>query len=276
MEASGQPTTLATAEALLSRYPTAALLRQYAASILSAREVELLPSSAVDADVFALRLAEVLSALGLATVEGTSSQAIRTQAPSFTSRFLTTHQAFFDAVCEAMADTRTARVTIMGPTFLLPDYVLDRRDREKPGRNFTRELKQKLVLPIDFAHIVLRNSSERFASMISAYVESADEFRAVIGQMLDAQDEMSATGLYPTLRYRCVDTGYMHIPHIFDSVALLGSRRSPNAPVDGGWVVQDPLSVDMEKTRFDRIFEGSEQTRAQAAHRLREFLEGLL
>ncbi|MGQ4268607.1 hypothetical protein [Nocardiopsis changdeensis] len=281
MESSSQPSSLAIAESLLSRYPTSALLLEYAETVVSVREMALLPSATVEADVIALRIAELMLALNLPFVDSkeglVSSSESEPEASIFTADFLPTHRMFFDAVCEAMSSSRTVRVTIMGPTFLLPDFIHFRRDREKPGRNFTRELKEKLSKgEVDFAYVVFRNSPERFMKMVGSYVKSNKEFERAINETIENLEMTTSQRIFPSLQFRCVDTGYMHIPHIFDSVALLASRRSPETAVDGGWVVRDRPSLDMEKARFDRVFEGTSQTQSMASVQLRRFLESLL
>ncbi|MBF4996679.1 hypothetical protein IRT45_05860 [Nocardia sp. BSTN01] len=274
MESNLGVTTLAVAQQLVARFPSLTLLREVANSTLERREYSLLPIGAIEPELYALRLAEVVLALGINIEKITGIDEVRVNAGDFTSPFITTHTEFFDAVCVAMEGSETIRVTIMGPTFLIPEHVLLERSRRKAGRNFTKELQDKLD-QFTLARLVIRNSRERFLKTIDPYVASISDRNAVVEQMLENLDHLRRGLIFPRLQFRCVDTGFSNIPHLFDSVGLLGSRRSADTAVDGGWLLNDPAVLGLEKEKYDRVFNAS-QSQSEAYEKMEQFLWDLL
>lgn len=234
---------------LHSQYPTSALLLEFASSILETSDMRLLPSQSIPPDVIALRIVELLERLGrdLPALIGPEERSDATQTP-----FIASHRSFFDRACVELEKTSGVRASLMGPTFLLPDEIFAERSRRKPGRSFAHELKASADR-LATVRVLVRNDRDRFRAAYVPYIEEASE-SLLAEAMLETASMIRRGDMFPRIEIRCVNIGFANPPHLFDNVALIGSRPRPNAAVDGGWLITDKSAVATEVDKFDRVF----------------------
>lgn len=257
------------ARRMLAQYPTSALLLEFASSILGPSEQRLLPSVSISSDTIALRIAEVAEHAGgdLSAHLGSTARSDAMHTP-----FITSHRSFFDLACVELGRTNVVRASLMGPTFLLPDEVFAERNRRKPGRSFAHELKASLDR-LSTLRVIVRNDRARFRSTYVPYIEGGAEPK-IVDAMLETASMIRRGELYPRLEFRCVNIGFANPPHLFEEVALIGSRPRPDAGVDGGWLIADKAAIATEVDKFDRVFLSYD--RNQSWDELEAFLMGLL
>lgn len=254
---------------LLSRYPTSALLLEFASSIFTPSELRLLPSPTVLPEIVAARIVEVAEHAGreILSLTGRADRSDCMRTP-----FIASHRSFFDLACVELSRTSTVRASLMGPTFLLPDDVFAERNRRKNGKSFAYELKLGADR-FNIMRVIVRNDVNRFRSSYLPYIKEGSE-RSIVSTMLESAAKMRRGEFLTRLEFRCVDIGFANPPHLFDEVALIGSRSRPDASVDGGWLIHDKNSIATEVDKFDRVFLSYE--RGQSWDKLEAFLTGLL
>lgn len=185
------------------------------------------------------------------------------------------HHEFFTACCDELRRSQSLRLTLVGPTFLEPLWLRDREAQSNPRPDFTRELRERLFArTIAPCEIILRNNPVRYKANLREYAAGSEEFSDLIDEMLvDSQELFGDQGEFGP-RIRCIDPGYSHLPHLFDDVVLVGTRRSPNERVAGGWRMTDSATVAAERERWSEVF-GYGGTQAEAVVSLRGFIETL-
>ncbi len=185
------------------------------------------------------------------------------------------HHEFFTACCDELRRSQSLRLTLVGPTFLEPLWLRDRDAQTNPRPDFTRELRERLFTrTIAPCEIILRNNPVRYEANLREFVAGTDEFAHLIdGMLADSFELFGDQGEFGP-RIRCIDPGYSHLPHLFDNVVLVGTRRSPNERVAGGWRMTDSATVAAERERWSELF-GYGGTQAEAVASLRSFIETL-
>lgn len=254
---------------MLSLYPTSSLLLEAVSSVFSFADVRLLPDSSVPPNIVALRIVEMAKYTGqdLSPLLKPSRRSDSMHTP-----FIASHRSFFDQACVELERTNSVRCSLMGPTFLLPDEVFNKRICRKPGRSFARELKTAAER-LTTLRVIVRNDRERFRSTYLPYIGRDGELE-LVHSMLEVASRIRCGEMLTRLEFRCVDIGYANPPHLFEQVALIGSRPRPDESVDGGWVITDKTSMATEEAKFDRVFLSYD--RNESWDNLGTFLAGLL
>jgi hypothetical protein len=265
---------------LLSRYPTTSLLRSAVADVMGERYIAELPSDPVEPMVLAERITGLAQALGredefaerLRNEDAlcrSGSEAQRTSPRSLGSKY-----AFFAEACARISRTMSFRATFVGPVFLFPPWMIEKRNRFKHTPNFSvavrRFLQDAKAWDYESVRLILRNA-DRFAVDYGRIVKGADRNR-LVQDMLQAVTVLWGENGDEGPPIRCIDPGYLHLPHIFDDAVLVGTRPSAGAEVDGGWIETSADVVARERDRFDNVFDRVEQSQSEAIEKLQSFL----
>jgi hypothetical protein len=255
------------------------LLRHLATELLGDGLTPELPGDPIEPLVLADRIAQLVRARGREDELLRRLTAIDNQIALETSewsgpRLLGSKYAFFAEACAQLANTQSFRATFVGPVFLFPQWVVDRRNLQRQTPNFSvavrRYLEEGRTKVGITSRIILRNSNA-FLKDYQSLVRP-DERNKFINDMLN-----EVTALYGQRgdegpQTRCADTGYIYLPHVFEHAVLIATRTGPMAQVDGGWIDTTTEAIRRERDRFDKVYDGVQQTQEEAIEQLRRFI----
>lgn len=188
---------------------------------------------------------------------------------------ISTNTEFFRECALELARSNEVRLTVVGPTFLEPDW-LSAREPIQSEENFSVVLRAAVESKrLKTCEIILRNDPERYTKNLREYVASEEEWGKVIDEMLDSLSRVFGERGECGPRIRCLNPGFAHLPHIFAGCVLVASRRTQGERVNGGWRLTGQSIAELERGKWANIFEQADQDQAQAVDQLRAFVESL-
>ena len=248
------PSLTLRASRLQSQYPAESLIRVYVSRVCPI-EAALLPSGEIPFHQYALSAARLLEALGVAMQAGPLADP-EARAEHEPKRLLSHREFFAECARQALA-SRTLRATFVGPTFLEPNWLVERSVQGDKFSDFTYALRHKLFddpESFDVCEMVLRNNAPRYTRNLMEYVEDQKEWEKAIDEMKQALTILFGSHGEKGPRVRCIDPGYSHLPHLFDAAVVIGTRNSPEERVNGGWKIENASMINMEFERWAKLF----------------------
>jgi hypothetical protein len=196
---------------------------------------------------------------------------------SGTFKHLTTREEYLAEVVRHIWTTEDELyIQYVGPLCLHPDWCQDRRDSmtklpnmDRPIREFVRAHSHERTSKI---RLVFRNAP-RYRDKVNEVVREheRERFKA---DVIDAIDTI--WGQYdrgPDVC--CLETGFLHIPVIFKNVAITSSRTAANSPIQEGAIHLDKEVVELEKGRFNKLFDSNFRGLSVELGVLKDFIIGL-
>jgi transcriptional regulator with XRE-family HTH domain len=190
---------------------------------------------------------------------------------------LHSRSAFISRLTSQLAKAETFRAQITGPFFCHPERYFRLKASEIQYPDFDKELKERLgglVSRTTNIRLIISNS-ERYLEKVRArtsITERDDFFRECLRGVDQIWGKDNTKG--PDLC--CSYLGSIHIPYIFDDSVLIQHRSNPMAPTVGGDFVSESALVEMERNRFDSIFDSNSVGQSGEINKLRIFFEAQL
>lgn len=266
---------------LLSRYPSSRLLRLFASEVLGEKFIFELPDDPVEPLVLANRIMQIANSVDLSfevfsklkEKENDFVQAEISQ--KINPRLLGSKYAFFAEACSQITRTDSFRATFVGPVFLLPQWMVERRNVQRHTPNFSVAVRRFFdslgEQQYSNVRIIMRNSST-FIKEYEPMVQPNEKKKFINDMLIEAQKLWGNNGEKgPHLC--CINPGYLYLPHIFDSAVLTATRANAKAPVDGGWLDSSLEVTEREKDRFDKVFDGAQQGQSSALKILQDCIK---
>ena len=171
---------------------------------------------------------------------------------------LPTRKEYNDAVIEAIeSNPKSLRAIIVGPLFLHPMWIIERRLEREPRKSFSlalrNYLKDSLYEDDKDIRFIVRNS-KRYPQFIKELVEK-HEVEDLIEEMKSALHEIfSRQRSHSTIGFCCMDPGLSQII-ITEKFCFEPNRDTDLSPIDSGNRFEDPTYIRMRKTQFERRFD---------------------
>ncbi len=261
---------------ILERWPSSDLLRLIAAQVLGNASLEL-PGGNAEPIIVADRLISLANVLGrseqleiLLSQEGQSLELKKIPR----HHYLPTRTEFFDEACTQLAKSSSMRVTFVGPVFLHPEWVYQKRHEIDRGPSFGQNVAAAILNRKNDSggqyRFILRNQN-RYIKRLSEYLSNNEKSQLVDELIYRIDSVWGSKGAHGP-EIRCIDVGYGHLPHVFDDAVLFAARRSSTTGVEGGWCIENKLDIARERSRFDQLFEGAQQSQRDAIKLLNDFV----
>lgn len=264
----------ALATSLRERFPTRQLLMMFLDKVCPA-EAPLFSESLACDEALHLSAAKTLIALGIPLpVEEHASIAVKDSFDSQVDRY-TTFESFFSTCVEELEKSHSLRVSLVGPTFLEPLWLHRRTRATRNAPDFTVSLRKRVFDGTLRCEMILRNNRERYVLNLREFVSDRVEWQRIIDEMLKDSFKILGNRGEKGPRVRCFDPGFAFPLHIFDNSVLIGTRRTAAERVRGGWRLQKPDMVKLERERWSMIFDESPQSQADAVEIIRSFLDDI-
>lgn len=173
---------------------------------------------------------------------------------------LPTRKKYNDAVIEALeSGPKLLRAIIIGPHFLQPQWIIQRRLEREYRKSFRLSLRtyleESLHQPNRDIRLIIRNSI-RDPQVILEDLEKTHEIHDLIQEMKSTLHTIFSSPESHHMSFCCTDPGLYQVL-ITEKSCFVTVRRSDQSWIEDGYELKDPQVVDMELTQFDRIFDAN-------------------
>lgn len=266
---------------LAAAFPTEQLLLVAFRSAFP-KESRFLPKSFLNAEQAQNTIAELIRELGLNPdlLSSAAEENISTKDQPSANDYkrIHSHEDFFLECAKQAQSCASLRFTVVGPTFLEPQWWFNRDNSTNSlALNFSEVVSHRLYArdPNFRCEVICRCNMERYSKNLREFISSKTEWRSAIKEMRGNARKLFGRSGEIGPRMRCFDPGFAHLPHIFDHCILIGTRTSPLAKVNGGWYTEGPDAVQVELKKWVELFHNYPQTQKDAVLKLYDFLDQL-
>lgn len=169
-------------------------------------------------------------------------------------------------------------ITYVGPLCLHPDWYFEKRDEIIMQPNMDRPIRDYLRAYSDIQDknikIIFRNT-RRYYEKVKQII-SPEKCKILVNDIFFEIDRIWSKKNNKGMEICCVDTGYLHIPTIFKKVAITAFRLSEKSPIEEGALYLDEGIVELEKKRFNQIFDSNFEGIEIELKKLKDFLYKLI
>lgn len=186
------------------------------------------------------------------------------------SHTINSREDYLSLVAEKIRVSHTVRVIYVGPLPFHPDWYFTLDEKENKV-SMDRSMQEALKSHTVETAIILRNSP-RYIEKVKALTPE-DRKPELVDSIIENFVELSK----PQYKNRILhfDTGFLHIPIIFDSSCIFTRRQNENSPINGGYYTEDANQVSFETTAFDDIVK-EHADNSLSLNRLKRFLKQIL
>lgn len=171
---------------------------------------------------------------------------------------LLTRKKFNDAVIHTLqSNPMLLRAIIVGPHFLHPDWIMQRRLERESRESSSLSLRVYLEESIHHCNrdvrLIIRNSP-RYLKILKDLVRP-DEVHDLVHDMTLALHNMLSLRSPLCVTFCHTKTGYYHQMVATDKSCFIGTRKGEYSPIEYGYELKDKKAIEMELMRFDGIFD---------------------
>lgn len=174
---------------------------------------------------------------------------------------LQTRKKYNDAVINAIeSGPKLLRAITIGPHFLHPSWIMQRRLERERRNSFSSTLQNYLKESIDAydrdIRIIVRNSN-RYTHILKRLVRHP-EIQDLIQEMKsNLYTIFSAPESSSTISFCCLDPGYYHGVIITEKSCFVTGRKTDQSQIEYGYELKSSQAIEIELTRFDGIFDAN-------------------
>lgn len=175
-------------------------------------------------------------------------------------------------------DPEWYRAQLVGPFFLLPDWLVARREQASPYFNvdsLTRSFIDERCTQRNSEIRFILTLTPRFYAKVMGYLTDRAELRRFQDDLLSEMDLVWGGSGNKGPDIACTDTGYYQIDYILPGGVLSQSRERQDAPTRGGWEYSDPGHIERVKSRFDTVFDSNYRGLETEMNTLTRHVQGL-
>ncbi|MCG9771623.1 hypothetical protein L1D59_23925, partial [Pseudoalteromonas piscicida] len=194
------------------------------------------------------------------------------------SVLLPSRKAYMDALNSCLNMNKdTYRAIIVGPLFLSPPWVFDRRNRESSTKSYDDKLFNFLLSKSNSRthdiRIILRNQN-RYVEKIDKLVlpDEREEFKKCVLRNIDS---LWGSSLERGPDLVCSDVGHFRIDVIFDKAMISAARLSKERPVNGGYISYDSVEINQQRHVFDQVFDELSRGNGSEVEELKRYIKNL-
>lgn len=180
-------------------------------------------------------------------------------------------------MAEITGDLSSYRATTVGPNFLHPDWVVERRNRQSTTPNYEAIYYSKVISSDHkrlHEHRIFFRNTKRYLDKVNRLVDPSERTRFIddmIERILLVWGKNYDRG--PSIR--CHNVGFFRVEIVFPNSLIVGRRLEENGPVSGGVLIRDPTQIVQERSHFDQIFEAGYRGQEAEVQALETFVRNL-
>jgi hypothetical protein len=193
-------------------------------------------------------------------------------------RRLATRKEYMETLINLLSlNKKSYRAIIVGPIFLHPAWVVERRNKMSATKSYDDKLYEfimsKSLKRNNDIRIILRNT-ERYEVKLNKLIlaEDREEFKK---DMLSAIDTLWGKNDEKGPDLVCSDVGHFRIDVIFDSAVVTAARLSNDRPVSGGFVSLNKNDHKIQTEIFDQVFDELSSGNSSEVQKLRAYVNQL-
>lgn len=169
-------------------------------------------------------------------------------------RIYLTKEEFNDAVIKELeAQPKFLRAIIVGPHFLHPDWIIERRIKNESRRSFSLALRtylEKSSYQSDRdVRLIIRNN-DRYLEYLEALVKN-QEINILIQEMKNNFDNIMNN---KSIRFCCKDVGFFDGVIITERSYFKYGRTSESTSIESFYQSNDIDKIETESAHFDKTF----------------------
>ncbi|WP_158269938.1 hypothetical protein [Litoreibacter ponti] len=197
---------------------------------------------------------------------------------SSTSQILNSRLELMNAItAEVSGDLSSYRATTVGPNFLHPDWVVERRNRRSTTPNYEAIYYKAVVSHAGerlHEHRIFFRNTNRYIDKVNRLVEPTERTK-FIDDMLERIRLVWGESYDRGPSIRCHNVGFFRVEIVFPNCLIVGRRLEENGPVSGGLLISDPAQIGPERSHFDQIFEAGYRGQETEVQALASFVRNL-
>lgn len=193
-------------------------------------------------------------------------------------KMLVTRKEYMDELIKHLGlNSKSYRAIIVGPIFLHPNWVFERRNKISSTSSYDDKLYEfvmsKSLRRNHNIKIILRNT-ERYKTKLDKLVlpEERERFKQDVLLAIDALWGMN-NEKGPDLV--CSNVGHFRIDVIFDNAVVSAARLSDSRPVSGGMLSLSKQDHQVQTQFFDQVFNELSEGNSIEVNKLREYVRVL-
>jgi len=182
-----------------------------------------------------------------------------------------------EVIKELESHPNSLRAIVMGPYFLHPKWIIDRRSEREDRKTFSRPLRTYLegITPKSKGKVrlIIRNSP-RYLDYLKKPkpLVKSEEVPDLIHEMITNFDNLLKLG---TFSFCCADVGYYENVIITETSCFVYSRKTEVTPIESFYQSKDPNKIEIELAHFDEVFDANYKGRDNEITRLKQFIMSL-
>jgi len=184
---------------------------------------------------------------------------------------------FFQKAIDLLLTTKSFRCTFLGPIFLHPQWLVNRRNKKTQRPNFDNTLLKFIKFNSGKysgqISIILRNT-QRYQDKLDELIKPAERTKFK-KDMIMAIDDMFGIDGRNGIDICCHNPGHFKIDLMYDNQYLEGSRKSETNQITGGYMYSGKDQLKNAKKEFDSVFDIHFSTRQNEVLKLKSFINNL-
>jgi len=179
-----------------------------------------------------------------------------------------------EVIKELESRPRILRAIVVGPYFLHPKWVIDRRLKLEDRKSFSLALRTYLEEPSDQSErkvrLIVRNSP-RYFEYLKPLVKPK-EVQDLVHEMQESLDNLLKS--QPVI-FCCANVGYYENVMITEKSCFIYGRKTEVSPIELFWQLKDQEKIKEESDHFDKIFDANYKGRDEEIACLKQFIASL-
>lgn len=184
-------------------------------------------------------------------------------------------EEFNDSVISELEDQpNSLRAIIVGPHFLHPDCLIERRINKETRRSFSLALRTYLEkssnMPDRDIRLIIRNN-DRYIKYLKEFIK-LDEINFLIKEMNVTLNNITNDR---SIKICCTDVGFFGGVIITEGSFFKYSRTSEFTPIESFYQSKDPQKIENEKNHFDKTFNANYKGKDNEITNLKSYIMSL-
>jgi adenine-specific DNA methylase len=192
-------------------------------------------------------------------------------------RFFHTKEEYNEEIIKELeSHPNSLRAIVMGPHYLHPKWVIDRRSEREDRKSFSRALRTYLEetpphIKRDI-RLIIRNSPRYSKYLIEKSLVNPEEVHDFTHEMMGKLDNLLKL---ESFSFCCADVGYYENVIITDNSYFEYGRVTEVTQIESFYQSKDPDKIKMASVHFDKVFVANYKGKNEEIARLKQFIMSL-
>ncbi len=196
---------------------------------------------------------------------------------SETEKVFSTKEKYNEEVIKELeTEPKSLRAIVMGPYFLHPQWLINRRIEREDRRSLSLALRTYLEKvannPNTKVRLIIRNSPRYLNYLMEKTLVGRQDIQKLIRAMIRNLDELSRSR---QVSFCCTEIGYYQNVIITEHLCFRYGRRCETGQIRRFSRVKDPDVIEQESDHFDEVFNKNCKGKDEEIAKLKQFIMSL-